>query len=221
MASSHFRVSHALLALSAVPLVAGAVRLAQLASGNLDASYARFGQAPWPVTVHVLAATLFSLLGPFQLDPRSRARAPGWHREAGSVALLSGLVVAASGAYMALTYAIPDALQGSLLRVTRVVVGGGMFVSLLLALRALFAARFDVHGAWMLRAYALGLGAGTQVLVLLPFELFLAGPVQGLPRDILLVAAWGLNLVAAELLILRKSVRRPASWRSEAAQSDR
>jgi len=92
--------------------------------------------------------------------------------------------------------------------VTRLAVSGGMFVSLLLALRAIVERRFDAHGARMLRAYALGLGAGTQVLVLLPAELLLAGPVQGLPRDLLMAAAWGLNLAVAELLILRKSPRR-------------
>jgi hypothetical protein len=216
MAYSRIRVSHLLLALSAVPLVAGAVRLAQLATGNLDSSNARFGEAPWPVTLHILAATLFSVLGAFQLDPISRARAPGWHRAAGAVAMVSGLVVAASGSYMALTYAIPDALQGPLLRVTRLVVGGGLFVSLLLALRAIVARRFDVHGEWMLRAYALGLGAGTQVFVFLPAELLVGGPVHGLPRDLLMAAAWGLNLAVAELIILRKSIRRLAGWRSEA-----
>lgn len=216
MASSRTRVSHALFALSAVPLVAGAARLAQLATGHLDASNARFGLAPWPVTLHILAATLFSVLGAIQLDPRSRAWAPGWHRATGAVALVSGLVVAASGVYMALTYAIPDALQGPVLRVTRLAVGGGMFISLLIALRAILARRFIAHGAWMLRAYALGMGAGTQVLVFLPLELFLAGPVQGLPRDILMAASWALNLAVAEFLNLRKSVRKRAGWRSEA-----
>lgn len=216
MASSRIKVSHLLLALSAVPLVAGGVRLAQLATGHLDASNARFGQAPWPVTLHIVAATLFSVLGAFQLDPTWRAKALGWHRAAGAVALVSGLVVAASGAYMAMTYAIPEALQGPLLRVARLAVSIGMFASLLLALRAIVERRFEVHGKWMLRAYALGMGAGTQVLVFLPFELFLAGPVHGLPRDLLMAAAWGLNLAIAELIILKKSVRRLAGWRSEA-----
>lgn len=216
MTSRRIKVSHLLLALSAVPLVAGGVRLVQLATGHLDASNARFGQAPWPVTLHILAATLFSVLGAFQLDPSWRAKAPRWHRSAGAVALVSGLVVAASGAYMAMTYAIPEALQGPLLRVTRLAVSIGMFASLLLALRAIVERRFEVHGAWMLRAYALGLGAGTQVFVFLPAELLVSGPVHGLTRDLLMAAAWGLNLAVAELIILRKSIRRLVGWRSEA-----
>lgn len=216
MKALHIRVSHLLLALSAVPLVAGGVRLALVATGDFDASTARFHQAPWPVMLHILAATLFSVLGAFQLDPSWRAKAPRWHRSAGAVALLSGLVVAASGAYMAMAYPIPEALQGPFLRATRLAVSGGMLASLLLALQAIVERRFSAHGAWMLRAYALGLGAGTQVLVFLPAELLFAGPVHGLPRDILMAAAWGLNLAVAELIIFRKSTRRLTGLRSEA-----
>jgi hypothetical protein len=216
MRALRVRIIHLLLALSAVPLVAGGVRLAQLATGALDASTARFHQAPWPVTLHILAAALFGVLGAFQVDPRSRARALGWHRQAGAVALLSGLVVAMTGGYMATTYTIPESLQGPFLLATRLAVSGGMFVSLLLALRALVERRFDAHGAWMLRAYALGLGAGTQVFVFLPAELIVAGPVHGLPRDLLMAAAWVLNLAVAEFLIHRKAKTRLAGSRSEA-----
>lgn len=203
-----------LLALSAVPLAAGGVRLAQLATGALDASMARFHQAPWPVTLHIVMAALFSILGALQLDPRWRAGAPRWHRHAGAVALASGLVVAVTGGYMAVAYAIPESLQGPLLLVTRLAVSGGMFVSLLLALRAVAQRRFHAHGAWMLRACALGLGAGTQVLVLLPAELLLAGPAEGLLRDVLMAGAWGLNLVVAERLIAVGSMSRPAGRQS-------
>lgn len=216
MKARRVRVSHLLLALSAVPLVAGGVRLAQLATGALDASSARFHQAPWPVTLHILAAALFSILGAFQLDSRWRAKSPGWHRQAGAFALLSGMVVAMTGAYMALTYAIPESLQDPFLLVTRLAISGGMLMSLLLALQAIVERRFEAHGAWMLRAYALGLGAGTQVFVFLPAELLVAGPVHGLPRDLLMAAAWGLNLVVAELFIRRKSTRRLTVLRPEA-----
>lgn len=216
MRASSVRVSHLLLALSAVPLVAGGVRLAHLAAATPDASTARFHQAPWPVTLHILAAALFSILGAFQLDPRWRATAPRWHRQAGAVALVSGLVVAMTGGNMAVAYAIPESLQGPFLRVTRLAVSGGMFVSLLLALRAIAQRRFDAHGAWMLRAYALGLGAGTQVLLFLPAELLLAGPVQGLPRDLLMALAWGVNLAVAELLIAGGLMRRRVGWQSDA-----
>ena len=84
-------------------------------------------------------------------------------------------------------------------------VAGGARLVQLAALRAIVERRYRAHGAWMLRTYALGLGAGTQVLLFLPVELLLAGPVHGRPRDILMAAAWGLDLVASELFIVRMS----------------
>ena len=91
-----------------------------------------------------------------------------------------------------------------------------MFVSLLLALRAIVERRFDAHSVWMLRAVALGIGAGTQVFVFLPAELLVAGPVHGLPRDLLMAAAWIVNLAVAEFLILRKATRRLTGLRPDA-----
>jgi hypothetical protein len=38
----------------------------------------------------------------------------------------------------------------------------------LLGIEAILARSFTAHGEWMLRAYALGLGASTQVLTHLP-----------------------------------------------------
>ena len=220
MSCSRPQVSHLLLALSAVPIIAGCVRLAQLATGALDSSSARFLQAPWPVTLHILAATVFSVLGAFQIDPRRRGHALGWHRSAGAVALVSGLVVAVTGAHMTVAYSIPTTLQGPLLRVTRLTVSAAMLVSLLLALRAINKRRFQFHGRWMLRAYALGSGAGTQVIVFLPAGLFLAGQPQGLPRDVLMAAAWGLNLAVAEIVIRRASMQRLARSTSDTGQLD-
>lgn len=67
----------------------------------------------------------------------------------------------------------------------------------------------------MLRAYALAQGAGTQALLCLPVML-VSGPVLGLPRDILLSAAWLLNLAVAESLIRRRArvARRARARRS-------
>lgn len=207
MRTSSAKASHLLLGLSAIPLTAGLVRLVQLAIGKLDASHGRFEQAPWPVTLHIITATLFCVLGAIQLDAGWRRKAPVWHRRAGVIALLTGFVVSLTGGYMAATYAIPTTLQGPFLFVTRVAVSSGMFVSLVLAVRAIAQRRFVVHGAWMLRSYALGLGAGTQVLLFLPAELLLGGPIQGPPRDILMTVAWCINLAVAERLIFKASIR--------------
>ena len=59
---------------------------------------------------------------------------------------------------------------------------------------------FARHGAWMMRGYALGLGAGTQALTHLPWFLFPA--IQGeLTRALCMGAGWAINLVVAEWII--------------------
>jgi hypothetical protein len=54
----------------------------------------------------------------------------------------------------------------------------------------------------MLRAYALGMGAGTQVLIMLPVTLIVGAPTY-LLRDVLMTSAWVINAALAEWLIRR------------------
>ena len=64
------------------------------------------------------------------------------------------------------------------------------------------------HRAWMMRGYAIGLGAGTQTLTLMAGEL-IAGPPSEFSRALLMGAAWVINLAVAEW-ILRKRPAPPA-----------
>jgi len=52
----------------------------------------------------------------------------------------------------------------------------------------------------MMRAYALGIGAGTQVLTSAPW-LLLVGKPMGTTRTLLLGAGWAINLAVAEWFI--------------------
>ncbi|MBT5707899.1 MAG: DUF2306 domain-containing protein, partial [Verrucomicrobia bacterium] len=49
-------------------------------------------------------------------------------------------------------------------------------------------------------AYALGQGAGTQVLVVIPWHLLIGEP-SGLTRDLLMTFAWIVNLYVAQIAI--------------------
>jgi hypothetical protein len=56
----------------------------------------------------------------------------------------------------------------------------------------------------MTRAYALGLGAGTQVLTHLPWFILMSGkPGEG-PRAVMMGGAWVLNALVAEWVIRRR-----------------
>ena len=53
------------------------------------------------------------------------------------------------------------------------------------------------HRDWMMRAYAIGMAAGTQALTLMVGEL-VAGKPNELSRALLMGAAWVINLAVAE-----------------------
>ena len=86
----------------------------------------------------------------------------------------------------------------------RVFVGIAMLASLAGGWVSVLRRNIAQHEAWMIRAYALGQGAATQAVLLLPLMLA-AGPVLGLTRDLLMSAAWALNVMTAEWLIRRRT----------------
>ena len=56
-----------LIVLSLIPVLAGAARLSELASGaQVTPDNARFFASPLPVVIHIVSVTLYSILGAFQ-----------------------------------------------------------------------------------------------------------------------------------------------------------
>jgi uncharacterized membrane protein len=197
-----------LLLLSAIPLVAGAVRLTELAGGaTITPANARFFASPMPVVLHIVGAGAYSILGAFQFANGFRRRHPGWHRRVGRLVVGSGLVTALSGLWMAQFYQLPE-LDGVLLYGFRLLFGSLMVAAIVLGLAAIRRGDVRRHRAWMMRGYAIGLGAGTQVLTLLAGEV-IAGPPSELSRALLMGAGWAINLAVAEWAI-RKRPAPPA-----------
>lgn len=191
-----------LILLSAVPAVAGIARLAQLAGAAavMDAD-ARFAARPLPVVLHIATVIPFSIVGAFQFAPAFRRRYPKWHRLAGRVLGVYGLVVATTGLWMTLVYPWTPT-DRALLYSFRLVFGSAMLGSILLGLDAIRRRDFASHGAWMIRAYAIGMGAGTQVLTQVPWTVFFGAPGV-FTRAMLMAAGWVINVVAAEIVIRR------------------
>lgn len=200
-ARSDRRVIVPLLLLSLIPVVAGAVRLVELGGGEVNEDNARFFASPVPVVLHIVSASLYCLLGAFQFAPGFRRRHPLWHRRAGRILIPAGLLAAVTGLWMTLFYSLPDH-DGALLAGFRLLFGSAMAGSILLGLAAIRRRDFAAHRAWMIRGYAIGQGAGTQVLTHLPWML-LAGAPGEVPRALLMGAGWAINLVVAEWLIQR------------------
>ncbi|GGS95720.1 membrane protein [Planobispora rosea] len=198
-----------LIALCAVPVIAGAVRLGELTAGaEITAQNARFFAAPVPVVLHILTVSVYGLLGAFQFAPGFRRRRPGWHRAAGRILVPCGLLAALSGLWMTLFYPLPDG-DGALLSGFRLVFGSAMALSIVLGLAAIRRRDVTRHRAWMIRGYAIGLGAGTQVLTNLPWFLIFGEPGET-SRALLMGAGWAINLAMAEWIIRGNGARARA-----------
>jgi uncharacterized membrane protein len=206
--SAAWLVPAALLVLSAVPLAAGAFRLTVLAGGaEITPANARFFASPLPVVQHILSASVYAILGAFQFATGFRRRWPGWHRVAGRLLVLCGLLVGLSGLWMTLFYPRPDG-SGELLSALRLLFGSAMVVSIVLGFAAIRRGNVIRHRAWMMRGYAIGLGAGTQMLTQLAGAL-IVGPPSELSGALLMGAGWVINLAVAEWAI-RKRPAPPA-----------
>jgi uncharacterized membrane protein len=207
---SEWLVPAMLVLLSLVPAAAGTARLAELARGaDITSANARFFATPLPVVLHILAVIPYSILGAFQFAPAFRRRRRDWHRAAGKALAVFGLVAALTGLWMAHFYPWPEG-DGELLYLLRLVFGSAMAMSIVLAVDAIRRRDFAAHGRWMIRGYAIGMGAGTQVLTHLPYFVLVGKPDE-LSRAVLMGAGWVINVVVAEWIIRRQPSRRAPS----------
>ncbi len=193
-----------LLVLSAVPMLAGISRVLSLSTGafKLD-GHERFAADPWVAALHMIGATAFATLGAFQFVPSLRRGA--WHRLTGRVLSVLGITAAIAGTSMALRWS-PKAFDSPALNAIRTVVAIAMITFIVLGVIAARRRQFEAHGAWMLRAYALFLGAGTQVFTAgftaLPFmQPYMS---EGL-ATVSMAAGWLINALVAEWILRKPS----------------
>ena len=196
----------ALVVLSLIPAISGTLRLVEVFGGpHLMPENPRIAASPAPVVVHIFSVIPYAVLGAFQFSARLRRRRPGWHRVTGRVLVGLGLAVAFSGLWMTLFYPRQNG-TGQLAYVFRLSVGSAMAASIIIGLAAVRRGDVAHHLAWMTRAYALALGAGTQV-----FTQGIGNAVFGtsaLTTDLSLGAGWAINLAVAEYVIRRPGLGR-------------
>lgn len=217
---SEWSILVGLLLLSFVPSIGGTFRLVELVTNSeFLPENPRIQSVPLPAVFHIVSSALFCTLGAFQFLPSIRRKYPKWHRLAGRLLVGAGIMSAISGLWMTYYYSFPDHLQGNLLYAIRIFIAFSMVAFILLGLSAVFKKRIAKHQAWMIRAYALGQGAGTQVIVSIPWLLIIGEP-NGLSREILMTAAWMINIAVAELVVMQVKSNldglksKPNLWRN-------
>ncbi|GAB5491881.1 MAG: DUF2306 domain-containing protein [Phototrophicaceae bacterium] len=188
-----------LILLGLVPVMGGIFRMTQLSIGAVTPDNARFFADPIPVVLHIISNILYSIFGAFQFSKGFRLWKPRWHRMIGRVLLPSGIIVALSGLWMSQFYDLPP-LDGQFLYIQRLVFGWGMVACLILGALAIRQRKYKQHGAWMIRAYAIALGAGTQVLTYIPWFIVF-GEANEFERAMLMGLSWLINIIVAEWII--------------------
>ena len=202
-----------LLLLGAINVLSGAFQLDSILQGPPavpdEFTTMQYFTMPIPIVLHIIAGTLFNLLGPLQFAPVTWRRWPIWHRWSGRLLILSGFLVAGSGLWMNHFY--PQ--YGGLLKYPGIVVNSlGLAVSLSLALQSIRSSSRDIprHRIWMMRAVAFGLGPATQRLFILPV-FFTYGMVSDLTIGVVIWFGFLTNLAVVEWVLYRerhhKSVR--------------
>ncbi|WP_375589197.1 DUF2306 domain-containing protein [Hoeflea alexandrii] len=193
---------------SFIPAFGGLIRILELAGGpQIAPENPRALLAPKPAILHILSSFLFCIVGALQFLPNIRRQHPAAHRRNGWVIIVAGCVSALSGLWMTHFYTFPESLQGAALYWVRMVLGTAMIGFIIWAVIAIRSRNIFQHSASMLRAYAIGQGASTQAVLGIAWIIAVGSEAIGSLRDGLMVFAWILNLLVAEILI--RSMLRP------------
>ncbi len=196
---TEFVVVGIFLLLCLIPILAGIYRLWMLYTGNTAIENSRFLNMPAPVVIHILAMIIYAPLSLMQFVPSLRSKLIRYHKKIGSVLVVAGLLVAISGLWMTQFYP-RTGYDGFALYLLRWVVGLLILFSFFSALRKLLKRQFTLHGDWMLRAYALSMGAGTQVLTHIPLYAFPTTQSEH-SRFWAMASGWCINVILAEWII--------------------
>jgi len=192
------------------PIGGGILRFVDFATAReITVLNARFFASPTPVVLHILAIAIFGPIGLLQVWQALGRRNWKRHRQLGPMLLTSGWVAALTGLWMTLFYP-PAPIDDGLLFWVRIVAGGAMVATLAIGTLAIRRRDFACHGRMMLRAYAIGMGAGTQAMIGIPWTIMLGAP-EGLSRTLMLSAGWLINIVLVEWFLARspRPGRRP------------
>jgi uncharacterized membrane protein len=176
------------------------VQVVQIPLGALPEDSQRLSAAPVWHFMHVLGGATFGILGPIQFG-RVLSRKYGLlHCVMGRVFVAAGAMISLSS--LSLLWHFPDTYSVAM-NSGRLLFGIALGVALAIAMRAIYKRDFTGHRNWMIRAYAIGIGATAVTMVFFPIYLITGEPPTGLASDIAFLGAWTACVVFAEGLVRR------------------
>lgn len=191
---------------TAIPVLNALVQVIQIPSATYPEDSTRLAVAPIAWFAHVLAGAAFGITGPLQFVRALRHRFGMLHRVSGRIFVASGAILGLSGLALLVQVA---SQRTPLVDIARGLFGLALLIALALAMAAIGNRDVVRHRAWMIRAYAIGMGLGAVALVFFPIYLYTGQPPTGLGSDILFVGSWLLTIALAEGVIRLTSPSTP------------
>jgi len=174
----------------------------QIPFGALPQESARLATVPFTHFFHAICGAVFGLLGPFQFGRVLAGRYGALHRICGRIFVLSGAILALSS--FSLLWMFPKDAS-IIVSGGRLVFGAGLAVALVIAMMAIRRRDIAMHRNWMIRAYALGIGATAVSMVFIPIFAITGQPPTGLTADLAFTGSWAFCVILAEWVVRRQS----------------
>lgn len=181
-------------------IILALVQAVQIPLGALPEDSRRLSAVPIWHFMHVLAGATFGILGPLQFGRVLMRRFGLLHRLMGRVFVAAGALICVSS--LTLIWHFPNAYSGPITG-GRLVFGIALGAALALAMQAIRKRDFAGHRDWMIRAYAIGIGATAVTMVAFPIYAITGEPPKGLAFDIAFLGSWIACILCAEVVIRR------------------
>jgi len=179
-------------------IVLALVQAVQIPLGALPEDSLRLSTAPVWHFMHVLGGATFGILGPIQFSRVLMRKYGLLHRVMGRVFVAAGAMISLSS--LSLLWHFPDTYSVAISS-GRLLFGIALGVALAIAMQAIRKRDFIRHRNWVIRAYAIGMGATAVTMVFFPIYLITGEAPMGLASDIAFLGSWIACVVFAEGLV--------------------
>ena len=198
MSAAPYRLAFLLFFLTAIPIIVGLMRVVQVPTGTVPTEGRHLIDTPISLWLHSLGGAAFGIIGPLQFTNVLKRRYGRLHKVLGYVFVVSGVGLSISSLSLLLTHTDTATV---ILNSARFVAAFAVIGSLAIAIRAILRRNLPAHRAWMIRAYAFGMGSATAVFFYIPYILIAGSEASSYASDLLFITAWGLNIAIAERVI--------------------
>lgn len=190
----------ALLLANFLPILLALVQAVQIPVGGLPEDSQRLTATPLMHFLHVAGGATFGILGPIQFGL-------GLAHKYGFLHRLFGRLFVASGAFISLTsltllFTFPEAYSVAISS-ARLIFGIALGAALIIAVQAIRNGKIIHHRNWMIRAYAIGMGATAVSMIFFPVYLVTGEAPTGVIADAMFCGAWIGCILFAEYLVRR------------------